>query len=474
MRTHRLLPSLFLFVLLSCLAPDALANGGLNVSARDAVSDDAALRASALKSLREAGPAGLDALFAEYAGEVQRRLSSPAAGARRDDSEWAKIAEAIDSVSQQRDAFASRLYWHTDLEEAKRAARASGKPILSLRLLGKLSEEYSCANSRFFRTVLYANTSVSKFLRENFVLHWKSVRPAPRVTIDFGDGRRLERTVTGNSIHYVLDTEGWPIDALPGLYGPGAFTRELTRAAAAARDAARLGGEERNRFLFKYYNGEALRLMDAVRADSRSAGVRLPAETLQRETGGPPPKGTVTPLTVVPIATLAMSRAMTKTLVVEERIVREVTYNFTYRPGAMERAINEDGWAKLAGLHLADARMDAASVALLSAHNPYTRPAAAGSKTDADANAATGANRFARAVANLERVMALDTVRNQYLMRPVLLRWFIEGAGLAGVDELNRRVYGELFLTPDSDPWLGLATPDSYTGLLNDGVVTNR
>jgi len=166
-----------------------------------------------------------------------------------------------------------------------------------------------------------------------------------------------------------------------------------------------------------------------------------------------------------------MPRAMTKTLMVEERVVREITYNFTFRPGAMERAINEDGWAKLAGLHLADARLDAASVALLSAHNPYTRPAE-GSQTAAAA--ATGAGRFARAVANLERVMALDTVRNQYLMRPVLLRWLIDGAGLAGVDELNRKVYAELFLTPDSDPWLGLVTPDSYTALLNDGVVTNR
>ncbi|HEX7174653.1 MAG TPA: hypothetical protein VF240_05160, partial [Pyrinomonadaceae bacterium] len=94
MRTHRLLlPSLFLFALLSCLAPNVLANGGLNVSARDAVSEDAALRASALKALREAGPAGLEALFAEFADEIALRAGGqPAAGG----AEWARIAEALD------------------------------------------------------------------------------------------------------------------------------------------------------------------------------------------------------------------------------------------------------------------------------------------------------------------------------------------------------------------------------------------
>ena len=30
----------------------------------------------------------------------------------------------------------------------------------------------------------------------------------PTVTIDFGDGRKLERTLTGNSIHYILDFAG--------------------------------------------------------------------------------------------------------------------------------------------------------------------------------------------------------------------------------------------------------------------------
>ena len=38
-------------------------------------------------------------------------------------------------------------------------------------------------------------------------------------------------------------------------------------------------------------------------------------------------------------------------------------------------------------------------------------------------------------------------------------------------DQLNSKVYAELFLTPDSDPWLGLAPRDTFTGLENNGLV---
>lgn len=62
--------------------------------------------------------------------------------------------------------------------------------------------------ARFFRTTLYANTEVSAYLRQHYVLHWSSERPVPVATIDFGDGRKVTRTITGNSIHYVLDAEG--------------------------------------------------------------------------------------------------------------------------------------------------------------------------------------------------------------------------------------------------------------------------
>src|SRR5262245_2433979 len=100
---------------------------------------EGAERASAIAELRAAGPDGLAAVLEAAAREP--------AGPRAD-----RLRDAVDHVAAQRDASSSRLYWYTDLDEAKRAARASGRPILSLRLLGRLDDELSCANSRFFRT----------------------------------------------------------------------------------------------------------------------------------------------------------------------------------------------------------------------------------------------------------------------------------------------------------------------------------
>lgn len=140
----------------------------------------------------------------------------------------------LDALCAQKDAHTALLYWFTDLEAAVAQARRTNRPILSLRLLGRLDEELSCANSRFFRKLLYCEPRINQLLRDRFVLHWQSVRPVPKVTIDFGNGRRVQRTITGNSVHLVLDRDGAPVDALPGLFAPATFHELLVRAHAMA------------------------------------------------------------------------------------------------------------------------------------------------------------------------------------------------------------------------------------------------
>src|SRR6185295_17386125 len=120
-----------------------------------------------ITELREMGPAGLNVLFQTYAEEINRQIADPL---RPSTPEWDRLTTALDGVSQQKDSYLSGLYWHTDFDQAKSAARISGKPILSLQLLGNLNEEFSCANSRFFRTVLYSNAAVSEVLRERYIL----------------------------------------------------------------------------------------------------------------------------------------------------------------------------------------------------------------------------------------------------------------------------------------------------------------
>lgn len=164
-----------------------------------------------MKNLRQMGPQGLDAW-------IQTHGIAP--------------SHELDQLCAQKDAHTSLLYWFTDLDAAIAEARRAHRPILSLRLLGRLDEELSCANSRLFRKLLYPRPQINQVLRRDFVLHWQSVRAVPRVTIDFGDGRRVERTLTGNSVHVVLDPCGRAVDALPGLFSADVFVEQLAQARA--------------------------------------------------------------------------------------------------------------------------------------------------------------------------------------------------------------------------------------------------
>lgn len=176
-------------------------------------------------NFRSMGPAGLDA-FVRHHGSF--------------------ASAALDAVCAQKDAHTTLLFWFTDLDAAIAEAQRTQRPILSLRLLGRLDEELSCANSRFFRKSLYLDPKINRALRERFVLHWQSVRAVPKVTIDFGNGRTLVKTLTGNSAHLILDPSGRPVDALPGLFLPEVFGQLLVRAhAKAMQDRRRVAAMHR-------------------------------------------------------------------------------------------------------------------------------------------------------------------------------------------------------------------------------------
>lgn len=430
---------------------------GLAVAAVEGAPAEAA---RAIQDLRASGPAGLEILFARYGETLRRVRENPGAAV---DPAFQRLRLAIEKVARQRDAHASRLYWHTDMEEARQAAKREGKPILSLRLLGNLDDEVSCANSRFFRTVLYANEEVSAALRERFVLHWKSVRPVPRITIDFGDGRRIERTITGNSVHWVLDAEGRPVDAIPGLYGPKAFLRALAEAegaaiaSASARDEAARAGA-----LGAYHAGRVLAIQAAWEADLRKAGGVAPPARLV------PAAGTGAPGGALPTAVDALPITASKS-----GIERRMTYAVVAAPmdaRALETATADAVWTRIAALHVADARLDDGSRALMRAklgRRAAPDAAEAGRVARSKMIVEDPLVRIARA---FERSISEDTVRNEYLLRRRIHEWFAGGAS-GDVEVLNDRVYAELFLTPRSDPWLGLVPSDAYSALDGDGLA---
>jgi DNA-binding transcriptional regulator/RsmH inhibitor MraZ len=408
------------------------------------VSEDRDAASAAIARLRAAGQPGLDALFDAHAAAVQRLLS-PAGPAS--DPEALRVREALEKVARQRDAHASRLYWYTDLAEAERAARATGRPILSLRLLGDLDEELSCANSRFFRTALYPNKDIGELLRSRFVLHWKSERPAPRVTIDFGDGRKLTRTITGNSIHYVLDAQGRVVDALPGMYGPAAFARGLRTALEAYESTASLGDPERQEALRSYH----ARQRDALAA-AWAALLGVPFT---------PPPSPRTSDSAAPPANVAAPTAVSK-MIVEAPIVQAVQGEVV--PLSLPSPAQPTAWQNLLTQHQEDTRLDAASRAFMR------------SKIAADVDLEGHAMRplsdaaFERRVAAFERSITEDTVRNEYGMHRVLHEWMAMTPAPDEIEPFNRRVYASLFLTPRSDPWLGLLVKDTYSGIPREGV----
>jgi hypothetical protein len=358
----------------------------------------------------------------------------------------AETRAALDTLCQQRDCYASRLYWYTDIEAAKAAAKASNKPILSLRLLGRLDQDLSCANSRFFRVALYPNAEISKLLSDRFILHWQSVRPVPKITIDFGDGRQMERTITGNSIHYILDASGRPIDALPGLYGPKAFLNHLQQAEIAVKQYTKLSGSEREEFLRTYHRNRLNAIQTQWLADLSKLGIKSPPRLVEIPVNVEPPRAETAGI-------IALSKSA-----VESPLLNAVQ-SAQRNQNRLTEFTDQAAWNKIAQLYANDAKLDANSVALIKAKKFHT--------------AKNAADNLQKIVKNFEATMALDTVRNEYMLHNQIHQWFMQENQTNSVEELNEKVYAQLFLTPSSDPWLGLLPSDSYSGLDNDGIHQN-
>jgi hypothetical protein len=121
---------------------------------------------------------------------------------------------------------------------------------------------------------------------------------------------------------------------------------------------------------------------------------------------------------------------------------------------ALEKITDEAAWKKIAQLHASEAILDERSIALIKRQNP------------------TLANEeLARLLHRFQEFIALDTMRNEYLMHSKLYTMLMRDPARNDVEKLNEKVYATIFLTPSSDPWLGLFSTDVYTALDNGGVV---
>lgn len=369
----------------------------------------------AARLLRAAGPAGLSALLDRGVAEAGHDGGPPALDER-----------ALDLVCAQVDCASSHLYWYTDFAAARAEAERTGKPIIVLRLLGRLDEQLSCANSRYFRLVLYSDPAIAGWLRDHAVLYWSSERPVPKVTVDFGDGRRLVGTVTGNSIHYMLDSHGRIVDGMPGLHTPQRFLAWLQDASQLATRWAPLPDA---RFVNVSHEEHARRyqqILDDLVGELTEGGWSKAAAL---EAWGEPEKAeqAANP-TAADASRLALSKG-----VAERPLLAAMGWSIeSYPPSsnAIPSLVPTKRWG---------ARLSPESRRLIVSH--------AASSADDNVDAA---------MMRLEVRLAEDGLRNEAFLHRRIHDILSRTYGLWTWQALNDWVYTTLFLTPASDPWLGL------------------
>lgn len=353
----------------------------------------AASAEESVDALRERGQRAVDELHAKLAKMPPR--------------ERMVLEMKLDSVCGQKDCYASRLFWFTDLEQAKAEAHRTGRPILSLHLLGRLDEELSCANSRFFRTLLYSDPAISALLREGFVLHWHTVREVPRVTIEVSSGRFIRQTIGGNSAHYLLDENGAPLDVLPGLYSPAAFRAQLEEWTELHRT---LTPESLHAYHLRHVV-EATQRATELGIDRTLYDGQQPVWVAQRQ---------------------SVSKART-----EVPLLRQIRTDGQRTDTRQVQVASQLAEAGKDAVQFSDRTLE-----LMRTKQDIT----------------------AEVLDTLKRTVASDTAFNEYDLHRRAHEWFVQGE-VSDLHSLNERVYDELFLTPSSDPWLGLQPNSVFFGI---------
>lgn len=115
--------------------------------------------------------------------------------------------------------------------------------------------------------MLLSDPAVAKVLEREVVACWRMLQPAPLITIEFGDGRVIKRTLKGNTALYLCRADGVVLDVFPGLYTADDFLAELAGSLALVRKLELLAPNAPGTALIEEYRAGANGLLDpAARA----------------------------------------------------------------------------------------------------------------------------------------------------------------------------------------------------------------
>ncbi len=125
--------------------------------------------------------------------------------------------------------------------------------------------------------MLLSDENTVKWLTENFVLSWEMVREPAKVTIDFGNGKKLERTLAGNTAFYLTTSDGTVVDVYPGVYTPEDFKKVVQSGLALAWDAQDKSARDRESFVRDWHTAAFYRAYQSESA--KTTGSKMYVES---------------------------------------------------------------------------------------------------------------------------------------------------------------------------------------------------
>jgi hypothetical protein len=105
--------------------------------------------------------------------------------------------------------------------------------------------------------VLFSQASVADFINANYEPVWEMVRPVPMVRIDFGNGNVLTRTLHGNILTSICNSDGQVLDALPGIYAEKTYLDRLNQLRLLAAYVKTKPADQREAAVVAYHKTQA-------------------------------------------------------------------------------------------------------------------------------------------------------------------------------------------------------------------------
>lgn len=308
---------------------------------------------------------------------------------------------------------------------------------------------------------MLSDPDTAKLLNTEFVPCWDMVRPVPQVTIDFGNGRVLKRTLAGNTVISICAPDGRVLDAYPGVYTPAAFKAQIgdtlglfrKLSAAPAEQSTLLAAWHRERFLAgvqaegrrttlskALVESPLLRALGLAPIKAMAFGERLPAPA----PGDAPPAAAAPDAPSVPTTT---SKAVVQSAILKG--VAPPSYALLSPAGAPNPAatINAPGVDPLsdpkAAFRLFSARLEDVSKRAASVRE--LRRATPGQPVPPQTPEQIG-----------REAVEEDSTINIRTIRPAVHLWFMANAAPADVRTVRDAMYRDLLHVPIDDPYLGL------------------